>query len=80
MAGEKVSSHEGRKSSQLATLLNDLKPTGGAYTACMEDVHSTWDIVRAFSSEPTLQETAARLLMVISDTRTLTLTDVEVVI
>jgi len=46
----------------------------------MEDVHSTWDIVRAFSSEPTLQETAARLLMVISDTRTLTLTDVEVVI
>jgi len=65
---------------QLETLLNDLKPTGGAYTASMKDVCSTFDIMHAFSSEPTLQETAARLLIVISDTPTLTLTDVEVVI
>jgi len=58
---------------QLETLLNDLKPTGGAYTASMQDVCSTFDIMHAFSSEPTLQETAARLLIVISDTPTLTL-------
>ena len=65
---------------QLETLLNDLKPTGGAYTACMKDVYSTWDIMHAFSSEPTLQKTVAKLLIVVSDTRTLTFTDVEVVI
>ena len=28
---------------QLETLLNDLKPTGGAYTACMKDVHVWFD-------------------------------------
>jgi len=64
---------------QLETLLNDLKPTGGAYTACMKDVHSTWDIMRASYMTFSLHNTAARLLIVISDTRTLTLTDVEVV-
>jgi len=57
-----------------------LETLGGAYTAYMKDVYSTWDIMHAFSSEPTLQETAARLLIVISDTRTLAFTDVEVVI
>jgi len=65
---------------QLETPVNDLKPTGGAYTACMKDVCSTCDIMHAFSSEPTLQETAARLLIVISDTPALTFTDVEVVV
>jgi len=65
---------------QLETLLKQLEPTGGAYTVCMKDVSSTWDIMHAFRSEPTLQETAARLLIVISDTPTLTNTDVEVVV
>jgi len=65
---------------QLETLLNDLTLTGGTYTACIKDLCTTCDIMHVFNLELTLQETAARLLIVILDTPTLTLTDVEVVI
>jgi len=46
----------------------------------MKDLSSTWLLMRAFSSEPTLQETAAKVLIAVVDTPTLTDTDVEVII
>jgi len=46
----------------------------------MKDLSSTWPLMRAFSSEPTLQETAAKVLIAVLDTPTLTDTDAEVII
>jgi len=54
----------------LKTLLRKLTPKGGVnqarnrLTACMKELSSMWDFMHAFSSEPTLQETAARVSLV----------------
>ena len=71
---------------QLKTLLRQLSPEEGANgthyrrTYCMKDLSSTCLLMRAFSSEPTLQETAAKVLIAVLDTPTLTDTDAEVII
>jgi len=67
---------------QLKTLLSKLSShqTQNRCIACMKDLSSMWDLIRAFSSEPTLQETAAKVLIVVSETSTLTDTDAEVII
>ena len=70
----------------LKILLRKLTPKGGGNqarnrrTACMKDLKSMWDFMHAFSLEPTLQVTAARVLIIVSDTSTLTNTDAEVII
>ena len=70
----------------LKTLLRKLTPKGGVnqarnrLTACMKELSSMWDFMHAFSSEPTLQETAARVLTVVSDSSNLSNTDADVII
>jgi len=71
---------------QLKTLLRQLSPEEGANgthyrsTCCMKDLISTWLLMRVFSSEPTRQETAAKVLISALDMPTLTDTDTEVIV
>jgi len=71
---------------QLKTLLRQHSPEEGANgthyrrTCSVKDLSSMWLFMRAFSSEPTLEETAAKVLIAVLDTSTLTDTDADVII
>ena len=71
---------------QIKTLLRQLSPQEGANgihyrsTCCMKDLSGMWLLMCAFSSKPTLQETAAKVLIAVLDTPTITDTKAEVII